>query len=180
MLFLVMGFMYLIDEIQFMLISSRHICIRSISPSFWFPREVLVSGIQHLQSMVSNEPSEEGQNNNQGSTLGLPSGGPKRAETFSGFDSSRLKPELKESVNRASSMKSERTSKVLNRLPGVASPMAESPKLKHKRRGSGGGSWSFLSKSSSKDSSEKSGSTGEENGQKQYTTGREGGGGRVE
>ena len=30
MLFLVMGFISLIDEIQFMLISSRHICIRSI------------------------------------------------------------------------------------------------------------------------------------------------------
>ena len=29
-LFLVMGFISLIDEIQFMLISSRHICIRSI------------------------------------------------------------------------------------------------------------------------------------------------------
>ena len=30
MLFLVMGFVSLVDEIQFMLISSRHICIRSI------------------------------------------------------------------------------------------------------------------------------------------------------
>ena len=30
MLFLVMGFISLVDEIQFMLISSRHICIRSI------------------------------------------------------------------------------------------------------------------------------------------------------
>ena len=29
MLFLVMGFISLVDEIQFMLISSRHICIRS-------------------------------------------------------------------------------------------------------------------------------------------------------
>ena len=31
MLFLVMGFISLVDEIQFMLISSRHICIRSIT-----------------------------------------------------------------------------------------------------------------------------------------------------
>ena len=31
MLFLVMGFISLVDEIQFMLISSCHICIRSIS-----------------------------------------------------------------------------------------------------------------------------------------------------
>ena len=30
MLFLVMGFISLVDEIQFMLISSRHICTRSI------------------------------------------------------------------------------------------------------------------------------------------------------
>ena len=30
MLFLVMGFISLVDEIQFMLIRSRHICIRSI------------------------------------------------------------------------------------------------------------------------------------------------------
>ena len=30
MLFLVMGFISLVDEIQFMLISSHHICIRSI------------------------------------------------------------------------------------------------------------------------------------------------------
>ena len=30
MLFLVMGFLFLVDEIQFMLISSHHICIRSI------------------------------------------------------------------------------------------------------------------------------------------------------
>ena len=30
MLFLVIGFISLVDEIQFMLISSRHICIRSI------------------------------------------------------------------------------------------------------------------------------------------------------
>ena len=29
-LFLVMGFLSLVDEIQFMLISSRHICIKSI------------------------------------------------------------------------------------------------------------------------------------------------------
>ena len=33
-LFLVMGFISLVDEIQFMLISSRHICIRSIYFSF--------------------------------------------------------------------------------------------------------------------------------------------------
>ena len=31
MLFLMMGFISLVDEIQFMLISSRHICIRSIA-----------------------------------------------------------------------------------------------------------------------------------------------------
>ena len=31
MLFLVMGFIALVDEIQFMLISSRHICIRSMA-----------------------------------------------------------------------------------------------------------------------------------------------------
>ena len=32
MLFLTMGFISLVDEILFMLISSRHICIRSIIP----------------------------------------------------------------------------------------------------------------------------------------------------
>ena len=32
MLFLIMGFISLVDEIQFMLISSCHICIRSIKP----------------------------------------------------------------------------------------------------------------------------------------------------
>ena len=35
-LFLMMGFIYLIDEIQFMLISSRHVCIRSIYTIFFF------------------------------------------------------------------------------------------------------------------------------------------------
>ena len=35
MLFLVMGFISLADEIQFMLISSHHICIRSVRPSFF-------------------------------------------------------------------------------------------------------------------------------------------------
>ena len=34
MLFLVMGIISMVDEIQFMLISSRHICIRSIHSFF--------------------------------------------------------------------------------------------------------------------------------------------------
>ena len=35
-LFLVMGFISLVDEIQFVLISSRHICIRTIEFKFKF------------------------------------------------------------------------------------------------------------------------------------------------
>ena len=35
MLFHVIGFISLVDEIQFMLFSSRHICIKSLSKYFW-------------------------------------------------------------------------------------------------------------------------------------------------
>ena len=50
MLFLVMGFISLVDEIQFMLISNRHICIGSIVS------EMLV--LDHLYSHGSFSPKK--------------------------------------------------------------------------------------------------------------------------
>ena len=120
-----------------------------------------MTAIQQVQSTLSSEEplSEEAQSDMQGSSLAVPGGGPKRAETFSGFDS-KLKPD---NINRASSMRTERTGMVFpsRQLPGAISPVAgASPKTKHKRRSSGGGGWSFLPKSSSKEHIEQTGSTG--------------------
>lgn len=126
--------------------------------------------MQQVQSTVSSEDpsSEEAQSDTQAcpSSLSVPGGVPKRAETFSGFDS-KLKPDNlnKDNINRASSMRTERPGSGFpsRQLPGAASPVAgASPKTKHKRRssGGGGGGWSFLSKSSGKEDKEQSGSTG--------------------
>ena len=133
------------------------------SLSLFHFRESLVAAIQQVQSTLSSEEpsSEEAQSDTQGSSssLALPGGGPKRAETFSGFDT-KLKPD---NINRASSMRTERPGMVFpsRQLPGAVSPVVgASPKTKHKRRSSGGGGWSFLPKSSSKEHMEQTGSTG--------------------
>ena len=122
-----------------------------------------MAAIQQVQSTLSSEDpsSEEAQSETQGtsSSLSVPGVGPKRAETFSGFDT-KLKPD---NINRASSMRTERPGMVYpsRQLPGAASPVVgASPKTKHKRRSSGGGGWSFLPKSSSKEHIEQTGSTG--------------------
>ena len=124
--------------------------------------------MQQVQSTASSEEpsSEEAQSDTpaSSSSLSVPGGGPKRAETFSGFDS-KLKPDSlnKDNINRASSMRTERPGMGFpsRQLPGAISPVAGmSPKIKHKRRASGGGGWSFLSKSSGKEDKEQSGSTG--------------------
>lgn len=125
--------------------------------------------MQQVQSTLSSEDpsSEEAQSDTQGSSSSLfvPGIGPKRAETFSGFDS-KLKPDNlnKDNINRASSMRTERPGMGFpsRQLPGAVSPAGgASPKMKHKRRSSGGGGgWSFLSKSGGKEDKEQSGSTG--------------------
>ena len=125
-----------------------------------------MAAIQQVQATVSSEEpsSEEAQSDTQGSSssLAVPGGAPKRAETFSGFDS-KLKPDSinKDNINRASSMRTERPGIGFpsRQLPGAVSPIAgASPKIKHKRRASGGGGWSFLSKS--KEEKEPSATTG--------------------
>ena len=117
-----------------------------------------MAAIQQVQATLSSEEpsSEEAQSDSQGNSLSVPGVGPKRAETFSGFDS-KLKPE---NINRASSMRTERSGMVFSsrQLPNTAA--LASPKTKHKRRSSGGGGWSFLPKSSSKEHVEQTGSTG--------------------
>jgi len=117
-----------------------------------------VAAIQQVQATLSSEDpsSEEAQSDTQGNSLSVPGVGPKRAETFSGFDS-KLKPE---NINRASSMRTERSGMVFSsrQVPNTAA--LASPKTKHKRRSSGGGGWSFLPKSSSKEHVEQTGSTG--------------------
>lgn len=122
-------------------------------------KESLVAAIQQVQATLSSEEpsSEEAQSDSQGNSLSVPGVGPKRAETFSGFDS-KLKPE---NINRASSMRTERSGMVFSsrQLPNTAA--LASPKTKHKRRSSGGGGWSFLPKSSSKEHVEQTGSTGD-------------------
>ncbi|PFX30955.1 rho guanine nucleotide exchange factor 28-like isoform X3 [Stylophora pistillata] len=134
-------------------------------------KDSLVIAMQQVQYTVSSEDpsSEEAQSDTQAcpSSLSVPGGVPKRAETFSGFDS-KLKPDNlnKDNINRASSMRTERPGSGFpsRQLPGAASPVAgASPKTKHKRRssGGGGGGWSFLSKSSGKEDKEQSGSTGD-------------------
>ena len=129
-----------------------------------------MAAIQQVQSTISSEEpsSEEAHSDTQGSSssLAVPSGGPKRAETFSGFDS-KLKPDNKDNINRASSMRVERPGMgfASRQLPGAVSPVAgASPKIKHKRRSSGGGGWSFLSKGGGKEGDkEQTGSTGTKN-----------------
>lgn len=128
-----------------------------------------MAAIQQVQSMISSEEpsSEEAHSDTQGSSssLALPSGGPKRAETFSGFDS-KLKPDNKD-INRASSMRVERPGMGFpaRQLPGAVSPVAgASPKIKHKRRSSGGGGWSLLTKGGGKEGDkDQTGSTGTKN-----------------
>jgi len=128
-----------------------------------------VAAIQQVQATLSSEDpsSEEAQSDTQGNSLSVPGVGPKRAETFSGFDS-KLKPE---NINRASSMRTERSGMVFSsRQPPNTAALA-SPKTKHKRRSSGGGGWSFLPKSSSKEHVEQTGSTGIMNLGRVYETG---------
>ena len=119
-----------------------------------------------IQQAPIEEPSSvEVQIENQEctSSLAVPGNGPlgpKRAETFSGFDS-KLKPD---NINRASSMRApERPGMGFpsRQIPGAISPVAVgSPKVKqHKRRSSGGG-WSFLNKSNSREDKEQGGNIG--------------------
>ncbi|XP_068734073.1 rho guanine nucleotide exchange factor 28-like isoform X3 [Montipora capricornis] len=127
-------------------------------------KESLVAAVLQVQSTVSNvEPlPEESKSGTKGSIPSLdvpgnvPSSGPKRAETFSGFDT-KLKPD---NINRASSMRvPERpglgTSFPSRQLPATGVLTGESPKLKHKRKTSGGG-WPFLPKSNNKEDKEQS------------------------
>ena len=129
-------------------------------------REDLQSTIKKFQlCLLEEEQSQSSAVGLDNSSLGLPNG-PKRAETFSGFDNkNKLDLTKEQSVIRASSMKTERAVKTYNRqLPGVSglptpgstSPSGGSPKSKHKRRGSGGGGgWPFL-----KGKDDKAGSAG--------------------
>jgi len=131
-------------------------------------KESLLAAAQQVQYMVSSEDpsSEEAQSDTQrsNSSLAVPGNGPtgpKRAETFSGFDS-KLKPD---NINRASSMRAPERPVIgfpSRQLPGAISPVAGgSPKVKHKRKLSGGGWPPFLSKNNSKEDKEQGGSTGE-------------------
>ena len=107
--------------------------------------------------------SEEPQSDTRGSTPSLAvtgpgSNGPKRAETFSGFDT-KLKPD---NINRASSMRAPERPGIgfpSRQVPGAISPVVGSPKVKHKRRASGG-VLPFLTKSNSKEDKEQAGTTG--------------------
>ena len=106
---------------------------------------------------------EEPQSDTRGSTPSLAvtgpgSNGPKRAETFSGFDT-KLKPD---NINRASSMRAPERPGIgfpSRQVPGAISPVVGSPKVKHKRRASGG-VLPFLTKSNSKEDKEPAGTTG--------------------
>lgn len=106
---------------------------------------------------------EEPQSDTRGSTPSLAvtgpgSNGPKRAETFSGFDT-KLKPD---NINRASSMRAPERPGIgfpSRQVPGAISPVVGSPKVKHKRRASGG-VLPFLIKSNSKEDKEQAGTTG--------------------
>lgn len=129
-------------------------------------KESLLTAIQQVQSTDSNEEpgSEEPKSDSQGSipSLAIPGNGPtgpKRAETFSGFDS-KLKPD---NINRASSMRVPERPGIgfpSRQLPGTVSPVVGgSPKLKHKRKVSGSG-WPFMTKSNSKEDKERGGTTG--------------------
>ena len=106
---------------------------------------------------------EEPQSDTRGSTPSLAvtgpgSNGPKRAETFSGFDT-KLKPD---NINRASSMRAPERPGIgfpSRQVPGAISPVVGSPKVKHKRRASGG-VLPFLTKSNSKEDKEQAGTIG--------------------
>lgn len=124
-----------------------------------------MAAVQQVQATMSSEDlSSEPRDDASGSlpSLAVPGNGPtgpKRAETFSGFDS-KLRPD---NINRASSMRApERPGMSFpsRQLPGTVSPvMGGSPKVKHKRRASGGG-WPFLPKSNSKEDKEQGVTTG--------------------
>ena len=117
-----------------------------------------MSVVQEVQSALSGMDvlSDEPDGYARGSTQSLvvptnATSGPKRAETFSGFDY-KLKPD---NIYRASSM---RVPERPGMSPGFPTT-GESPKLRHKRKPSGG-SWPFLPKGSSKDDKEQSGERG--------------------
>ena len=63
MLFLVMGFVSLVDEIQFMLINSRHICIRSIALPIKLSAIFLISSVSakiyYASIRVSNQAGRQ-------------------------------------------------------------------------------------------------------------------------
>jgi hypothetical protein len=124
---------------------------------FNYFRESLVQVMNQIQTSLSSIVEMEGQCDETMASPGDP--GFKRAETFSGFDN-KLKPVgVDQAVNRAYSMKTERTGRNYDRQPpgATASPSPEtaSPVTKHKRRGSGGSvgsggsgkGWSMRSKS---------------------------------
>lgn len=123
-------------------------------------KESLVTAIQSFDGASSEEP----QSDTRGSTPSLAvtgpgSNGPKRAETFSGFDT-KLKPD---NINRASSMRAPERPGIgfpSRQVPGAISPVVGSPKVKHKRRASGG-VLPFLTKSNSKEDKEQAGTTGD-------------------
>ena len=126
-----------------------------------------MSVVQEVQSALSGMDvlSDEPDGYARGSTQSLvvptnATSGPKRAETFSGFDY-KLKPD---NIYRASSMRvPERPGMSAGfpsrQLPDTSATTGESPKLRHKRKTSGG-SWPFLPKGSSKDDKEQSGERG--------------------
>lgn len=128
-----------------------------------------MSVVQEVQSALSGMDvlSDEPDGYARGSTQSLvvptnATSGPKRAETFSGFDY-KLKPD---NIYRASSMRvPERPGMSAGfpsrQLPAASATTGESPKLRHKRKTSGG-SWPFLPKGSSKDDKEQSGERGDE------------------
>ncbi|XP_067017115.1 rho guanine nucleotide exchange factor 28-like isoform X1 [Acropora muricata] len=132
-------------------------------------KESLMSVVQEVQSALSGMDvlSDEPDGYARGSTQSLvvptnATSGPKRAETFSGFDY-KLKPD---NIYRASSMRvPERPGMSAGlpsrQLPTTSATTGESPKLRHKRKTSGG-SWPFLPKGSSKDDKEQSGERGDE------------------
>ncbi|XP_073242389.1 rho guanine nucleotide exchange factor 28-like isoform X6 [Porites lutea] len=125
-------------------------------------KESLVTAIQQVS--FDGASLEEPQSDTRGSTPSLAvtgpgSNGPKRAETFSGFDT-KLKPD---NINRASSMRAPERPGIgfpSRQVPGTISPVVGSPKVKHKRRASGG-VLPFLTKSNSKEDKEPAGTTGD-------------------
>ncbi|XP_048584074.1 A-kinase anchor protein 13 isoform X3 [Nematostella vectensis] len=105
--------------------------------------ELMQAMLQVQQSLPSGEEDDKVPEGNLGERLSSLSEelGPKRADTFSGFDN-KLKPNsVDQAVIRASSMKTERLGKTYSRpVTDNHTPTTGSPLTKHKRRGSGGGS----------------------------------------